>query len=1800
MRHSILIAALSLILFVLSPAGLDAQVTSRGSFQWLGRNLWPTAVSPDGRVVVGESIDGAKHQAFRWDDRNGLVMLPGLSHQFIYSGATGVSNNGAVIVGYSQYDTVMVGGNPYALIQAVRWTYGGAISALSPMGFPYTTASGVSSDGNVIIGEIDSTFITSEGSYGNQYFNFRARACKWSYGTPSYLPGIDIRYNSYAYGVSPDGSVIVGSHETQALRAQVATKWTPEGMSDVGLTYPPYSQATCVSLNGEFIGAELFTPDPVGAYRITSTGSRWMVGDSAEVLGITAEGGRLIGRSAKSFPWPPPHGFVWDASTGIQTELKSFCQRNLGIILNNTSLSSISGISADGTVIVGQGVDSLGQSQGFRIRTGSSISVWYPRKGSFWEAGRTDTIRWTCFTHFDSVAVLFSTDSGATMTLIASSIPGDSGSFAFRMPDDVMSTKCKIIIIPYGDTARGESGIFKAKGIYLTRLNADGQYEKFERLLHAFTFGNEECSMWPQTWWQQFDYKAGLDPFTGWAYPGGSPWDTMKAGDFTDWPTFVKAFDVGACYFSLVPPVYKREAEEKWSSISYEWFGSCAGIASTALMAFDDVNRFRSAFPAMGVFSTISELACTDDVRGVINEVYDYQFGAQDETYTAAALADATPTQTVQEIRKVFLNDAGDDRYLAIYNNGTGGGGHAIVPYKLAFDSTTPTGYWISVYDNSFTGDYNARIFVDTTANDGQGLWSYSNFPMWGGPKKLFLDQPVSNYFHRPVIGKAGRTMPPAVSSSPTLQAAGRSGAFSRPRRSILIADPDGRRIGFHGDSILTEIPGANPIIAKNAREGPPVGYDLPRGQYTVGIDQSGEPNSSFTLFGDSSVYKYDRSDAAPGQTDLLTVRLEGGLTVTNNDPLGKSINLEIIAEETASEKVYRVENLSLLQGDSIALVPEGGDRVSLRHQGVVSGTFNLLVERVSRDGVFRFIRNGIAFPGNATCRITPDWNDFIADTTMKILIDHGNKGSFDDSVIVDNQTKNTVKPMPGSVLTVHDSSWVADGEVFAVANSGITEYIGGSFTAVGPATGHAAILDISTGTPDLKFPKINGNVSAIVSDSAGGWYIGGSFTNVGGVSRRNCVHINADRSVDANWNPAPNKTVNAFVRAGSVIYAGGSFDSIDNQPKRFLAALDPATGHVTDWSPAPNKAVALLAVSGGTIYAGGSFDTMGSMPRISAAALDAVTGAATDWNPAPNHPLTAIVPGGAKVYMAGTFSKIGGQAEPGLAVLDTMLGVPTTWHSPGISGSVKTLYVSGANMYIGGAFSKVGDSLRNNIAALDTGTGLAASWNPNANGEVDQVVVSGTAVYLGGMFTAVGSIPRNSLAAIDGATGLPTGWSANTEQKRAIAAIATNKSELCAGGGFTMAGGTLRNNAAALDVRTGRATAWNPNLNGIVRQILPLEGSVYLAGDFTTVGSRNRKYLVQVDSVNGGLSDWSPDIDGTISALAADGHKLYVGGGLKFANGYPRANAAAFDLKTGALTNWMPNPDGRIYALAADGGRVYAGGYFGSLGNKTRSYIGAVDTALGVALDWNPGVSDQVYVLCIDGDNLYAGGKFFMAGGITHNHVAAIDKNSGDVSAWSPNFDNPVNAIAVANSAVYVGGNFYTFNGLPRRGLAAIDKLSGLPTTWSPAVAGWVNALNVSIPLLFAGGNFSDVDSTLHSNFARFTDPALVLGVMNPRITQQVPLKFVLEQNFPNPFNPQTTIQYSLPVRSMVSVRVYNILGQLVKTVAEGVQEQGSHSVQWNASGLASGVYFYHLSATGLSDPSAHYIQVRKMILVR
>ena len=92
---------------------------------------------------------------------------------------------------------------------------------------------------------------------------------------------------------------------------------------------------------------------------------------------------------------------------------------------------------------------------------------------------------------------------------------------------------------------------------------------------------------------------------------------------------------------------------------------------------------------------------------------------------------------------------------------------------------------------------------------------------------------------------------------------------------------------------------------------------------------------------------------------------------------------------------------------------------------------------------------------------------------------------------------------------------------------------------------------------------------------------------------------------------------------------------------------------------------------------------------------------------------------------------------------------------------------------------------------------------------------------------------------------------------------------------------------------------------------------------------------------------------------------------------------------------------------------------------------------------------------------------------------------------------------------------------------------------------------------------------------------------------SNESPVDFSLSQNYPNPFNPSSTIQFQIPNSSFVNLKVYDVLGNEVATILNEAKLAGSHTVEFDASQLSSGIYYYQLK-------TGDFVQTKKMTLIK
>ncbi len=162
-------------------------------------------------------------------------------------------------------------------------------------------------------------------------------------------------------------------------------------------------------------------------------------------------------------------------------------------------------------------------------------------------------------------------------------------------------------------------------------------------------------------------------------------------------------------------------------------------------------------------------------------------------------------------------------------------------------------------------------------------------------------------------------------------------------------------------------------------------------------------------------------------------------------------------------------------------------------------------------------------------------------------------------------------------------------------------------------------------------------------------------------------------------------------------------------------------------------------------------------------------------------------------------------------------------------------------------------------------------------------------------------------------------------------------------------------------------------------------------------------------------------------------------------------------------------------------------------------------------------------------------------------------------------------------------------------------DTVSIYDNKISEIVNGLQNT-NAALRVRLAGVDYKNLVVT-NANVMVFSSGNASSPILPKSFVQlgEVPNEYQLNQNYPNPFNPTTAISYQLSAYSHVTLKVYDVLGRLVKTLVDGYKSQGRYSINFDANNLASGIYFYQLRVVDPSLGSGHdFISTKKLMLIK
>ena len=500
-------------------------------------------------------------------------------------------------------------------------------------------------------------------------------------------------------------------------------------------------------------------------------------------------------------------------------------------------------------------------------------------------------------------------------------------------------------------------------------------------------------------------------------------------------------------------------------------------------------------------------------------------------------------------------------------------------------------------------------------------------------------------------------------------------------------------------------------------------------------------------------------------------------------------------------------------------------------------------------------------------------------------------------------------------------------------------------------------------------------------------------------------------------------------------------------------------------------------------------------------------------------------------------------------------------------------------HLFAGGTFTLAGGTLARSVAEWD-----GISWSPlGTNGVAGFVYALGVGsnnnVYVGGNFTMVGtSVIAGRIAMWDGVTWSDLDGGMNNGEVRAI--VVDSDDNVYAGGSFNVAGGNTALRVAMWDGVDWTDVGGGINNGTVYALALAANGDLCAGGSFTVAGGTTAVGVAKWDGNSWSDLGGGMNLSSEVFALAfTQSGDLYAGGSFTTAGGVIAGRVARWNgFGWSDLNGGLTDP---VYALDAQGNDLYVGGAFTVTGDGPALRIAKWD-----GIEWSnfgEGVSNLVYAVRKRSDNLYVGGRFTSAG----------LKSSLRFGRYNPNIVPVlIQGFTARPTEDRVDLEWRVFADEPVTGFRIYKKLSG-----DDAFV----LLNNSGLIPVGAQSYRDNDvragELYHYQLAAVTPEGHEFR--SQTVEARVPESgIILEQNFPNPFNPITTIRFSAPEAIAVHLAVYDAKGGLVITLFDGIARSGAREVQWNgrdAAGapVSTGVYFYRLQA-------GKQTLTRKMLLLK
>lgn len=550
------------------------------------------------------------------------------------------------------------------------------------------------------------------------------------------------------------------------------------------------------------------------------------------------------------------------------------------------------------------------------------------------------------------------------------------------------------------------------------------------------------------------------------------------------------------------------------------------------------------------------------------------------------------------------------------------------------------------------------------------------------------------------------------------------------------------------------------------------------------------------------------------------------------------------------------------------------------------------------------------------------------------------------------------------------------------------------------------------------------------------------------------------------------------------------------------------------------------------------------------------------------DHKVSGIIEHDGKIVVGGYFAQVQNEWASGLAALSG--NELTPYDAPEIINraiSIRAAASKGGDLIVGGEFIRRGDRLLSNIAIWD-GNDMYPLGNGFANG-VYHVVIFDDQIVAANEFVSPNQYPANTMASWDG-----TQWNI-------LPNLFSNKPEkLFSHDGYVYVGGLIFGENPNRYFTRWNGSSWDWSLgipDNMVRGIAVHDGALYVGGDFKNIGSTPINYIGKYE--NGVWTDMGAGLDGRVRNIFSVDDSLYITGDFTIPSVNSLYNAYVRDGNT-----WV-RPRGNLNGLITDmdkvGDIVFVTGQIGYAGQTAGGALSRWRDTQWTSVEFS--LSGLIYRM------LYHNGGLWVFGNISYNDgggfrtEAALQYQVLDLPGsfllsapiqqavvdsltptyrWTPSANASNYLLQIFDNPEYTHPMIYADFVEGTRAKPLISLEPGQTYYWrvrARSAAGETSWVNGSFSTSLTAVNIRDED----------------IGI---------PTRTTLHPAYPNPFNPATTIRFDLAANTDIDLALYDVLGRRISTIDSGRRQAGQHSMQLDASKLATGVYLVRLTAGSAS----------------